>query len=100
MPKTRIERIQEAKKFIFAESMDDPSTICTFDLYKIDGDWIFGKLPGTVRREGFLLAYALPIEALPQLTDICLKRQALKKEYDASMALIYELLNQITRGEV
>lgn len=44
--------------------------------------------------------FAWPIAVKEELLEILGRRARLKKEYDDSMSLIYELRNKIVRGEV
>lgn len=46
------------------------------------------------------LCYVWPIEAKDELFEIIRKRVELRKAYDDSMSLIYNLRNKIARGEI
>jgi hypothetical protein len=49
---------------------------------------------------GFLhRAYLFPVQADNILTQILKERARLKKAYDDSMALVYQLRNAVTRGD-
>lgn len=48
----------------------------------------------------FYAAFCWPIEAKEELMKVIKERHRLKKAYDDSMDLVYELKNKIARGEI
>lgn len=89
-------RHQVNQPIIWATNMDDPSSIRRGTVVKISGDFI---QYGAKAEDSVHSAYVLPARVEADLIEILAKRQALKKAYDDSMKLIYELVNAITRGE-
>lgn len=77
-------------------TLDDVSTIKEYTITKIN------TKQGTVTVDNnselvFYIAFLWPIEFKQELIEIITKRQELKKAYDDSFKLIYELNNEITR---
>lgn len=82
---------------VWATNMDDPSSIRSAMVQRISGEYIqYGaKVEDSVHK-----AWVFPARAEAHLREVLTKRQALKKAYDDSMKLIYELRNAVIRGDV
>ena len=89
------------KKFVLVDALDNVSSIkevgeclavkeeCGYKYYKFKAPNIgpYNKL------------YCFPVEYKEQITEIVKTRQQLKKQYDDSMGLVYQLLNTINLDE-
>ena len=82
---------------IWAINLDDPTSIRHATVVKVSGEYI---QYGVRAEDSVHSAYVFPARVESQLVAIATERQRLKKAYDDSMKLIYELRNAITRGEV
>lgn len=80
---------------VLAAELDKPN-LYRFTVVKVEGDYLHGNREGEI----FHRAFCFPEKAEAELTEILKKRQALKKAYDDSMGLVYELVNKCIRGEV
>jgi hypothetical protein len=81
---------------IWATNMDDPATIRRATIVKVSGEFI---QYGPTMADSVHVAFVFPARVEADLIEVLTKRQQLKKAYDDSMKLIYELRNAITRGE-
>jgi len=84
------------EQVILVDRLDDPQirtgqvTRIKGDTCQIDGDpdhWVY-------------TTYLWPIRVEAELVAVLTERQRLKKAYDDSMALVYELSNRIARGDL
>lgn len=84
-------------EIVWASDIAEPKSICHGTVVKIlDGEYLqYGSTAADSVHRGF----AFPARVEAELVEILTKRQALRKAYDDSMALIYELRNAVTRGE-
>lgn len=81
---------------ILVADLDGPSPIREYTVTKILKDTVqCGSAENT-----FYTAFTWPARVRPQLQAILDERAKLKKAYDDSMGLIYELKNKITRKEI
>jgi len=87
--------IQRSGVFLYAVDLSDPSTVKEYVLEGMNGDLYKSSADNM-----FLKAMCWPIEVKDELIEICTRRQALKKQFDQSMSLVYQLSNKIARGEV
>lgn len=76
-------------------SLDDPSGITEHVITKVMKDSVQCGSPEMV----FYSAFCWPIEVKDELIKILETRRALKKQFDDSMGLIYELKNKIVREQ-
>lgn len=88
---------QPGMPIVWANDLDKPSSIQRGTVQKVSGEYLqYGDKP----EYSVHMAFVFPARAEAHLIEILRKREALKKAYDDSMKLIYELRNAIIRGEV
>lgn len=92
-------KFQIGQPIVWATNMDDPSTIKQGTVQKLHPGGEFLQY-GDKAENSVHSAYVFPARAEAHLREVLTKRQALKKAYDDSMKLIYELRNSIIRGEI
>lgn len=88
--------VQVGKKVVWCHDMADPSTLQEGTVTRVGGEiaWVDGHH----RPEDCIYkAYLWPAEVKDELLDIIKERARLKKAYDDSMGLIYQLGNKVTR---
>lgn len=77
-------------------TLDDISTIKEYTITKINT--VHDTVTVNNNKElVFYTAFVWPVEFKQKLIEIITKRQELKKAYDDSIKLVYELNNEITR---
>lgn len=89
-------RAKVGESIIWATSMEDPTSIRRGTVVRT-GEFI---QYGPKAEDSVHSAYVFPARAEARLIEILTERQRLKKAYDDSMKLVYELANAITRGEI
>lgn len=89
-------RAEPGQPIVWATSLDDPASIRRGTVVKINGEFI---QYGSRAEDSVYAAYVFPARVEQDLAEILETRQQLKKAYDDSMKLIYELINAIGRGE-
>lgn len=83
-------------KILTVSSLDDPTSITERTVTKVGKDTVqCGSSEYT-----FYSTFCWPARVKDRLTEICTERARLKKIYDDSMRLVYQLANEISRGEV
>jgi hypothetical protein len=94
-------RIYTEGKFLTAD-LDDPASIQEHELdvrrsrtATDDFFYVAGK-----KFDAHHKGFCWPVAAREELLAVITKRAALKKAYDDSMALVYQLSNKISRGEL
>lgn len=88
---------QHGAAIIWATNMDDPASIRVGTVQKVAGEYLqYGAKP----EDSVHSAFVFPAKAESRLREILIKRQALKRAYDESMRLIYELRNAVVRGDL
>lgn len=87
------------KKVVWTMSMDSPKDLQEGTVTKVGGEiaWVDGhhKAEDCVYK-----AYLWPAEVKKELIAILIERAMLKKAYDDSIGLIYELRNKVTREDL
>lgn len=79
-------------KILFCDGFNNPNEIREYTITKVNKDTVqCGSAEMT-----FYLAFGFPAKYRTELEEICRKRQELKKAYDDSMRLIYQLKNKIS----
>jgi hypothetical protein len=89
-------RVKVNEPVVWATNMDDPATIRRETVVKISGEFV---QYGAKAEDSVHSAYVFPARVEADLIEILTERRRLKKAYDDSMKLIYELSNAIVRGE-
>lgn len=93
----KLELIRASKSFLVVDSLDNPSSIQRHELARETGDTLVSTKGKDFQ---FLKDFCWPVEAEDELRSILTERARLKKAFDDSMSLVYQLSNKIARGEV
>lgn len=91
--------MQVGDKVIWADDMSDEKSVHEGTITKLTKEycWVDNKHK---QEQTMYLMYMWPIAAKEKLIAILIERRMLKKQYDDSMSLIYQLRNAVTRGEI
>lgn len=83
-------------QIIWATDLDKPQSLRHGTVVKVSGEYLqYGpKVEDSVH-----VGFVFPARVESDLVAIITKRQRLRKAYDDSMKLIYELRNAVTRGD-
>lgn len=95
-------RVKVGELAIWYDSMDDSRTKRTGTVSKIvvEGTWEYICVNGKNKMEDAMNAsFVFPGRVEKDLEQIVQERARLKKAYDDSISLVFELSNQIARGE-
>lgn len=88
--------MQVNDKVLVISDWTNPSSNIYGVLQKMNVDNDYHEVSG----ELYWKSFVLPMAAEEQVIKIQQIRRGLKKAFDDSMGLVYELLNQISRGEI
>lgn len=81
---------------VWATDLDKPSSIQHGTVVKVSGEYL---QYGPKAEDSVHAAFVFPARVETDLVAVITERQRLRKAYDDSMKLVYELRNAITRGE-
>lgn len=77
-------------KMLFVDNFDNPESIEEIDVFTRDDFYWDNR---------YSVAHVFPLSAKAEVLAICVERNRLRKEYDDSVSLIFELRNKVSRGE-
>lgn len=89
-------KLRPGQPIIWATNMDDPASIRYGTVVKVSDEFV---QYGPKAEDSIHTAYVFPARVEDELIEILDERKQLKKAYDDSVKLIYELRNAVTRGE-
>jgi hypothetical protein len=91
-------KFKAGDRVVWTNNLDDPSTLKegTVSSTRKEGGSELVMIDGEIYYSDFMW----PARVKEDLLAILVKRQVLKKAYDDSMKLIYQLSNKISRGEL
>ena len=81
---------------VLVGDLDDPAKLKEYTISSVGKDTVTCGSPELV----FYTAFVWPARVKDELVRIINERRKLKKAYDDSMGMIYELRNKIARSEV
>lgn len=90
-------KIEPGMMFVTVESTDNPNSISApKECAKADKEFVYQV--GYDSKEGagiFYKGFCFPAQFASELKAICETRQELRKAYDDSMSLVYQLVNKV-----
>lgn len=87
-------KFKAGEKVIWYDDLDKPSTMHVGEIETIQGEWAY-----LTDRDPVHVGFLFPFRVRNELQAIVIKREELKKAWQDSMELIYQLNNAIVRGE-
>lgn len=89
--------VQSIQTVLHVGDFDDPKSVHQVHVTSKTADGMFWK--GKKSAEYYGASNVFPVSAFHAVIEMCTERQRLKKAYDDSSKLIYELRNAVARGE-